>query len=78
MKRIPPIHIKLPNGSLVTASLVGTIVFNQDFYLNVGLYLPNFSFNLIYICLKTYSKHQMSINFFKMIDALYMTLTHRR
>jgi hypothetical protein len=47
LKKINPIHIKLPNGSLVTTFLTGTIVFNQHFYLNDVLYLPQFSFNLI-------------------------------
>jgi len=47
LKKINPVHIKLPNGSLVTTSLAGTIVFNQNFYLNDVLYLPQFSFNLI-------------------------------
>jgi len=49
LKKINPVHIKLPNGSLVTTSLAGTIVFNQNFYLNDVLYLTQFSFNLIYV-----------------------------
>jgi len=47
LNKIHPAHIKLPNGSLVTTSIAGTIVFNQHFYLNDVLYLPQFSFNLI-------------------------------
>ncbi|XP_004515732.1 uncharacterized protein [Cicer arietinum] len=47
IKRIQPVSIKLPNGSLIIAQFVGTIFFNNDFYLNDVLYLPQFSTNLI-------------------------------
>jgi len=49
MKRVNPINIKLPNGSMVSTSFTGTIVFSPDFYLTEVLYFPQFSFNLIYV-----------------------------
>lgn len=47
LKQIKPIILKLPNGSLVTTNLSGTIQFNSNFYITDVLYLPNFAFNLI-------------------------------
>ncbi|XP_058775261.1 uncharacterized protein LOC131649518 [Vicia villosa] len=44
---IKPMTIKLPNGSLVSTSLAGTVKFNDSFYLTNVLYMPEFSFNLI-------------------------------
>jgi len=49
MKRVAPINIKLPNGSIVSTNLIGTIVFTSDFYLTDVLYFPQFSFNLVSI-----------------------------
>jgi hypothetical protein len=49
MKRVAPIKIKLPNGSIVSTTLIGTIVFTSDFYLTDVLYFPQFSFNLMSI-----------------------------
>ena len=48
-RSIPPIPIRLPNGSHVTATLAGTIVFSQSFYLSDVLYIPGFNFNIISI-----------------------------
>jgi hypothetical protein len=47
IKRIKPINIKLPNGSLVQACHAGSISFDQNFHLSDVLYIPEFSFNLI-------------------------------
>ena len=44
---IKPITIKLPNGNFVIASCSNTIFFNEKFILKNGLYVPDFSFNLI-------------------------------
>jgi len=49
MKRVAPINIKLPNGSIVSTNLTGTIAFTFDFYLTDVLYFPQFSFNLMFI-----------------------------
>jgi hypothetical protein len=49
IKRIPPINLKLPNGTIVSTSYAGTIVFDKHLYLTDALYFPNFSFNLIYV-----------------------------
>jgi hypothetical protein len=49
LKKINPIHLKLPNGSLVTTCFSGTIVFDQHFFLTDVLYFPSFSFNLIFV-----------------------------
>jgi len=49
MKRVKPINIKLPNGSIVPTYLTATIAFPSDFYLTDVLYFPQFSFNLISI-----------------------------
>ncbi|KAK2359287.1 hypothetical protein QL285_084673 [Trifolium repens] len=47
IKRIKPINIKLPNGTLVQTCHAGSISFDQNFFLSDVLYIPNFSFNLI-------------------------------
>jgi len=49
MKRVAPLNIKLPNGSIVSTNLIGTIAFTYDFYLTDVLYFPQFSFNLMFI-----------------------------
>ena len=48
-KHIKPITIKLPNGNYVIASCSGTIFFNKNFILENVLFVPDFSFNLIFI-----------------------------
>ena len=57
MKQIPPINLKLPNGSLVTTCFAGTVLFDQNFYLTDVLYFPNFSFNLISVPKLTLNLH---------------------
>nr|KYP76196.1 Retrovirus-related Pol polyprotein from transposon TNT 1-94 [Cajanus cajan] len=46
-KFIKPIHVNLPNGNSVLASISGTIHFSPFLYLTDVLYLPNFQYNLI-------------------------------
>jgi hypothetical protein len=47
LKRVKPIHIKLPNGTIVSTCYAGTIIFDKNLYLTDVLYFPEFSFNLI-------------------------------
>jgi hypothetical protein len=47
LKRVKPIHIKLPNGTIVSTCYAGTIFFDKNLYLTDVLYFPEFSFNLI-------------------------------
>nr|KYP39800.1 hypothetical protein KK1_038865 [Cajanus cajan] len=46
-KFIKPIHVNLPNGNSILASISGTIHFSPFLYLTDVLYLPNFQYNLI-------------------------------
>jgi hypothetical protein len=48
-KRIKPIHVKLPDGSFITANFFGTVFFNKNLFLTDVLYIPDFNFNLISI-----------------------------
>lgn len=41
--------VELPNGSLVTTNLAGTIHFDDNFLLANVFYIPHFTFNLIYV-----------------------------
>jgi hypothetical protein len=63
MKRIEPINLKLPNGTLVSTSLAGTILFDKNLYITNVLYFPDFSFNLISI-----PKLTKSLNCFVVFD----------
>ena len=47
--QIKLIIVKLPNGDFVIASQSSTVVFNDNFILKNVLYVPDFSFNLIFI-----------------------------
>jgi hypothetical protein len=47
LKRLKLIHIKLPNGTIVSTCYAGTILFDKNLYLTNVLYFPEFSFNLI-------------------------------
>lgn len=55
LKRIYPITVKLPNGSLVTTEFAGTILFYSYFMLTHVLYIPKFSFYLISVTKLTHS-----------------------
>lgn len=46
-KNIVPIHVSLPNGSQVVASISGTIVISPSLTLHNVLYIPSFHVNLI-------------------------------
>lgn len=46
-RKIKPITVRLPNGSIVTTDIVGTIIISSSLYLLDVLYIPSFSFNLI-------------------------------
>lgn len=47
--KINPISIKLPNSSTVTANYAGTIHFSKEFVIFNVLYIPEFTFNLIFV-----------------------------
>jgi len=47
--KIKPVHVKFPNESFVTAEYSGTIQLSKDFIISNVLYIPNFSFNLIFV-----------------------------
>lgn len=49
IKRINPIIIKFPNGSLVTTTYVSTIHFDKQLYVTDVLYMLDFSFNLFFV-----------------------------
>jgi hypothetical protein len=49
IKKIKLITVKLPNGSVVQTCLAGSIYFNQNFNLSDVLYIPEFSYNLIFV-----------------------------
>jgi hypothetical protein len=49
MKRIKPIKLKLPNGTLVSTDMAGTILFDKNLYITNVLYFPNFSFIISYL-----------------------------
>ncbi|CAJ2666297.1 unnamed protein product [Trifolium pratense] len=57
LKQIPPINLKLPNGTLVNTCLAGTIMFDHQLYLTDVLYFPNFTFNLISVPKLTKNLH---------------------
>ena len=44
-----PIQINLPNKSIVTAYISGTIIFSSNFILHDVLFVPEFHFNLLSI-----------------------------
>ena len=44
-----PTHIKLPNGTMVTASYCGTITFTKTLTLTNFLFVPNFTYNFLSI-----------------------------
>lgn len=46
---IPKLTVKLPNGASITTNKVGTIIFNDNFYLNNVLHISDFFTNLIFI-----------------------------
>jgi len=47
--KIKPICIKLPNSSTVTAHFARTIQFSENFTIFNVFYIPDFSFNLIFV-----------------------------
>jgi len=47
--KIKPIHINLPNGSVVIAHLSGTVQLSSQLIIRDVLYVPNFKFNLLSI-----------------------------
>jgi len=47
--KIKPIHIHLPNGSIVTSHYAGTVHFAPNFIIYNVLYVPDFNFNLFSI-----------------------------
>ena len=54
-KSIHPVNVRLPNGSCVLASHSSTIHFSDDLILIDVLYIPEFTFNLIFITKLTHS-----------------------
>jgi len=47
--KIKPVTVRLPNNSTVVAEYAGTKYFTNDFIIYNVLYIPDFSFNLIYV-----------------------------
>ena len=56
-KTISPIPIRLPNGTHITANIVGTVCFSDSLVLHHVLYLPSFTFNLILVTKLTSDLH---------------------
>ncbi|GAU50539.1 hypothetical protein TSUD_409840 [Trifolium subterraneum] len=46
-RKVNPIPVKLPNGSIVTTDIIGNIIITPTITLKHVLYMPHFSFNLI-------------------------------
>jgi hypothetical protein len=57
IRKIKPITIKLPNGSVISTCYAGSIVFDNQFFLTDVLYIPDFSFNLISVPKLTTTLH---------------------
>jgi hypothetical protein len=50
LKRVKHIHIKSPNGSIVSTSLAGTVIFYQKIYLTMFyIYLNSHSISFLYL-----------------------------
>jgi len=47
--QINPISVKLPNGNQVIANYSGSVFINQYHVLDNVLYIPNFTFNLLFV-----------------------------
>ncbi|MCH85256.1 retrovirus-related Pol polyprotein from transposon TNT 1-94, partial [Trifolium medium] len=56
-KHISPLPVKLPNGSLVTADMVGDIQVTSQILLHNVLYIADFAYNLISISKLTKASH---------------------
>ena len=67
--KINPIQINLPNKSIVTAYISGTIIFSPNFILHNVLFVPEFHFNLLSI-----SKLLKTRKFTLIFDDLYCTI----
>lgn len=48
-KTIKPIHVTLPNGTNIVASLCGSITFTPSLIIHNVLYIPTFNVNHIYV-----------------------------
>ncbi|XP_016186375.1 uncharacterized protein LOC107628080 [Arachis ipaensis] len=55
--QIKPIIVKLPDGTHISTSIAGTIVFSKQFLLLDVLFIPQFKFNLISVSKLTKSLH---------------------
>jgi len=47
--RIKPVTVRFPNNSIFTTEFVGTKPFSNSFIIFNVLYIPEFSFNLIFV-----------------------------